>query len=73
MNATLDGLAVRDLDEAIGHCAGALDALRGKRLFVTGGTRFFGRWIAGGLARGWPDYRISAPVLTPEADSFSSP
>ncbi len=70
MNATLDGLAVRDLDEAIGHCAGALDALRGKRLFVTGGTGFFGRWIAGVLARGWPDYRISATVLTRDPESF---
>lgn len=70
MSATLDGLPLRDLDEAIGHCAGALEALRGKRLFVTGGTGFFGRWLTGVLARAWPDYRISATVLTRDPKSF---
>jgi dTDP-glucose 4,6-dehydratase len=70
MSATLDGLPLRDLDEAIGHCAAALEDLRGKRLFVTGGTGFFGRWLTAVLARAWPDYRISATVLTRDPLAF---
>ena len=41
----LDGDFAKDLEEAAGHALAALDALRGARIFLTGGTGFFGRWL----------------------------
>lgn len=72
MSTTLDGLAIRDLDEAIGRCAPALEQFRGKRLFVTGGTGFFGRWLLGVLARAWSGYRIEATILTRNPEGFEA-
>ncbi len=72
MSGTIDGLAIRDLDEAIAHCASSLDRLRGKRLFVTGGTGFFGRWLLAVLARASDKYKIEATVLTRDPESFAA-
>jgi nucleoside-diphosphate-sugar epimerase len=48
---TLNGIAVADLELALDRSQRALDALRDGRLFLTGGTGFFGRWLLAALAR----------------------
>ncbi len=75
MSGGFDGIALLDLDEAIAHCRPALAKLRGGRLFVTGGTGFFGRWLLALLARAHAEFAIEAVVLTrnPEAFRISFP
>ncbi len=42
-------LSATDLDEIAGQAAGDFGALRGGRIFLTGGTGFFGKWLLGAL------------------------
>ena len=42
-------LAATDLDAIVRLGAGDFEALRGARLFITGGTGFFGKWLLAGL------------------------
>ena len=39
------GIPRNDLDEILRHAAPDLEALRGVRIFLTGGTGFFGKWL----------------------------
>ena len=61
-----------DLDHVLKHTEGLWEDIRGKRVFITGGTGFFGCWLLESFA--WANDRLnlnaSALVLTRKLDAF---
>jgi nucleoside-diphosphate-sugar epimerase len=49
-------LAASDLDEIVRGAKADLGELRGQRIFLTGGTGFFGKWLLAALA--WADAKL---------------
>ncbi|SRR5579884_962237 len=62
----------RDLDHVLAHTADIWNALRGERVFITGGTGFVGSWLLESFA--WANDRLNlnaaAVLLTRDAEAF---
>ena len=61
-------LPAPDLAHILREAAGELEALRGKRLFITGGTGFFGKWLLGALACADTELELGLRVTTLSRD-----
>lgn len=63
-----------DLDHILAHTEGLWEELRGKRIFITGGTGFIGRWLLESFA--WANDNLnlnaSALVLTRNKELFQT-
>lgn len=66
-------LAHEDLDHIQRHTLPLWNAVREKRIFISGGTGFFGAWLLESLAYCNRNFglRISATVLTRDPEAFS--
>ena len=67
-------LSHSDLAEVLQQARPAWDELRGARLFITGGTGFFGHWLLETLlfAQDQLSLDVRATVLTRDAESFAA-
>ena len=65
-------LSALDLDEVLLHARASFEHLRGARLFLTGGTGFFGHWLLESLLRADLVFNLNvrATVLTRNIEAF---
>lgn len=66
-------LPVEDLDAVLSQARSAIEELRGARIFITGGTGFFGHWLLESLlyANQQLNLRVTTTVLTRNRERFS--
>lgn len=72
MNNPSQNLLAEDLDHILTHTKGLWEELRNQRIFITGGTGFFGSWLLESFA--WANEKLhlnaEALVLTRDYDVF---
>ena len=56
-------LLEKDIDHIISHSGDIFDNLKGKRIFITGGTGFFGKWILETFAKANSDLKLNLEVV----------
>ena len=61
-----------DLAHVLRRAAAELEALRGKRIFITGGTGFFGKWLLGALlhANAAMNLQVELTVMSRDPGGF---
>ncbi len=74
VGAAMTNPLARDLDHVLAQTSGLWEALRGARVFVTGGTGFFGCWLLETFL--WANDHLSLDasvvVLTRDGSGFAS-
>jgi nucleoside-diphosphate-sugar epimerase len=67
-------LSAQDLEHVLAHATDPLAQLRGRRIFITGGTGFFGSWLLESLVHANATLGLGAQmiVLTRNADAFKA-
>lgn len=67
-------LPANDLNHVFAHTRGIWEELRGQRIFITGGTGFFGGWLLDSFARANDalDLQAKAVVLTRNPELFAT-
>lgn len=73
-SATSQNPLAADLDHVLLHTEGLWEPLRGQRVFITGGTGFFGRWLLESFVRANDalDLQATACVLTRDPAAFQA-
>lgn len=61
-------LAANDLDDVVGRVGGLWEQLRGGRIFITGGTGFFGVWLLETFARANRQWALGARAVVLSRD-----
>lgn len=72
--AEIKGILSQDLDHILEHTKGLWEDLREKKVFVTGGTGFFGKWLLESFvwANDQLDLNAQMHVLSRNPDSFKA-
>src|SRR3979409_155574 len=72
VSGSMQSPLAHDLDHVLAHTSGLWEELRGARLFMTGGTGFFGCWLLETLL--WANDHLkleaSVVVLTRDGNAF---